>query len=103
MPESGRFNAGQKIYYYLKALTWILMSATGIIMWFPFNFSRDLVITCYPLHALGVAILAGAVIIHGFLGSFANPGTLQAMMSGKCSRAWAKLQHGRWLKEQDAK
>ncbi|MCP4716753.1 MAG: formate dehydrogenase subunit gamma [Deltaproteobacteria bacterium] len=101
VPESGRFNAGQKAYFILKAVTWILMSATGIVMWFPFSFSRDLVITCYPLHALGVATLAGAVVIHIFLGSCGNPGTIQSMLSGKCTRAWAKLQHAKWLKEQD--
>jgi len=103
VPESGRFNAGQKLYYILKALTWILLSATGIIMWFPFSFSRDLVIVCYPIHVLCIAALAGAVVLHAFLGSVANPGTIQAMMSGKCTRAWAKLQHGKWLKEYDAK
>ncbi len=103
VPESGRFNAGQKIYYLLKAATWILMSLTGIIMWFPFSFSRDLVILCYPLHVLGVAALAGAVIMHICLGTFINPGTIQSMLSGKCTRAWAKLQHGKWLKEYDEK
>jgi len=103
VPESGRFNAGQKLYYVLKASTWILMSLTGIIMWFPFSFPRELVIFCYPLHALGVAALAGSVILHIFLGTFGNPGTVQSMLSGKCTRAWAKLQHGKWLSEYDRK
>ncbi len=103
VPESGRFNAGQKLYYLLKVATWILMSLTGIIMWFPFSFSRELVTLCYPLHVLGVATLAGAVVLHAFLGSAGNPGTIQAMLSGRCTRAWAKLQHGKWLKEYDEK
>ena len=103
VPMSGRFNAGQKIYFILKVVTWVLMAVTGIIMWFPFGFSPELVVMCYPLHVLGVATLAGAVVIHAFLGSFGNPGTIQAMMSGKCTRAWARLQHGKWLREYDEK
>ncbi len=103
VPEQGRFNAGQKMYFILKAVTWIIMSITGLIMWFPFMFPKSLVLSCYTFHALGVAILAGAVVVHIFLGSFGNPGTIQSMLSGKCTRAWAKLQHGKWLKEYDAK
>ena len=103
IPPQGRFNAGQKMYFVLKAATWALMSVTGIIMWFPYFFGRELTIFSYPLHALGVASLAGAVVVHGFLGSLGNPGTIQAMITGKCTRAWAKLQHAKWLKEYDEK
>jgi formate dehydrogenase subunit gamma len=103
VPESGRFNAGQKLYYVLKAVTWVLMSLTGIIMWFPFLFGRFLVTLCYPIHVLCVAVLAGSVIIHLFLGTAGNPGTIQSMLTGRCTRAWAKLQHGKWLKEYDEK
>jgi formate dehydrogenase subunit gamma len=103
IPPQGRFNAGQKLYFVLKAMTWVLMSVTGIIMWFPYFFGRELTIFSYPLHILGVASLAGAVVIHGFLGSFGNPGTIAAMVTGKCTRAWARYQHPKWLKEYDEK
>ncbi len=103
VPESGRFNAGQKLYYLLKSVTWILMSITGLIIWFPFLFSRVMVSNSYWLHALGVAVLAGSVIIHIFLGTFGNPGSVQSMLGGKCTRAWVRLQHGRWLREYDSK
>ena len=103
VPPQGRFNAGQKLYFVLKAVTLVLLSITGIIMWFPFYFSPGLVVVLYPLHIACVAALAGAVIIHGFLGSFGNPGTLAAMVTGKCTRAWARYQHPKWLKEYDEK
>lgn len=101
IPEPGRFNGGQKLYYILKAVTWFFMSATGFVMWFPFFFSPGLVTTCYPIHALCVVLLAGSVIVHIFLGTIANPGTIDSMLTGKCTRAWAKLQHGKWLKAYD--
>ncbi len=64
-------------------------------------FAKDTVVICYPLHIIGVVAFGGTWIIHAFLGTFANPGTIEAMLSGKCTRAWAKLQHGKWLKEID--
>lgn len=103
IPEQGRFNAGQKLYFVLKAVTWVVLSVTGSIMWFPYAFDRSLVIVCYPLHIACVAVLAGAVVVHGFLGSLANPGTIQAMITGRCTRAWARLQHAKWLREYDEK
>jgi formate dehydrogenase subunit gamma len=103
IPDQGRFNAGQKLYFVLKATTWVLLSATGVIMWFPYVLGRTLVTLCYPLHIACVAIVAGSVIIHIFLGSLGNPGTIQAMITGKCTRAWARFHHAKWLKEYDQK
>jgi formate dehydrogenase subunit gamma len=99
VPEPGRFNGGQKIFYLIMVATCILMSITGYIMIYPFDFAKDTVVMAYPLHIIGVMTFGGTWIIHAFLGTFANPGTLEAMLSGKCTRAWAKLQHGKWLKE----
>lgn len=99
IPEAGRFNGGQKIFYLVLVGTWILMSITGFIMLYPFNFAKDMVVLAYPLHIIGVAGFGGTWIIHAFLGTFANPGTIESMLSGKCTRAWAKLQHPKWLKE----
>ena len=99
VPESGRFNGGQKIFYFIMVVNWILMTITGYIMLYPYDFAKDTVVICYPLHIIGVVAFGGTWIIHAFLGTFANPGTIEAMLSGKCTRAWAKLQHGKWLKE----
>ena len=103
IPPQGRFNAGQKLYFVLKAITWVALSLTGVMMWFPYAFGRTLVTLCYPLHIACVAALSGAVIIHIFLGSIGNPGTIMAMITGKCTRAWARFQHPKWLKEYDEK
>jgi len=79
------------------------MMFTGLVMWFPEYLPGILVLFCYPLHVIGVAVLAGAVVVHIFLGTVANPGSVQSMLSGKCTRAWVELQHGSWLREYDRK
>jgi len=103
VPDAGRFNAGQKLYFILKVLSGAIMSITGFMMWFPITLGlpRVMVLFCYPLHVLGVVILSGTVVVHIFMGT-ANPGTVQAMLTGKVIRAWVRLQHGAWLKEHDS-
>ena len=75
------------------------MCITGYIILYPFDFAKDTVVMCYPLHNIGDVAFCGTWIIHAFLSTFANLGTIEAMLSRKCTRAWAKLQHGKWLKE----
>jgi formate dehydrogenase subunit gamma len=98
LPEAGRFNAGQKIFFILVIVVGALMFITGIIMWFSLSFPHALVRLSYMLHALGVVTIGGALTSHIFLGT-ANPGSFQAMMHGYVTRGWVKLQHPRWLKE----
>ncbi len=102
VPDPGRFNAGQKLYFILKIVFGAIMSLTGLMMWFPITLGlpRGLVLFCYPLHVFGVVVLAGIVVVHIFLGT-ANPGTIQAMLTGKVTRSWVRLQHGSWLREYD--
>ena len=40
------------------------------------------------------------LIVHVYLGTIAYPGTLGGMLHGSVSRAWAKLHHPLWQKEQ---
>jgi len=40
------------------------------------------------------------LIVHVYLGTVAYPGMLGAMLHGRVSRAWARLHHPWWEKEQ---
>ena len=99
LPEAGKYNAGQKLFFFIAVLAGAYMFATGLIMWFPLGFPKPLVRVCYLLHAAGAVLMGGAIIIHGFLGTFANPGSVSAMMHGWVSRGWLKTQHGRYYRE----
>jgi formate dehydrogenase subunit gamma len=103
LPEPGKYNAGQKIFFLIVAFSGFYMFATGIIMWFPLQFSKPLVRLLYLLHATGALVMGSAIIIHGFLGTFANTGSVSAMMHGWVSKAWLKTQHGRYYRELEEK
>jgi formate dehydrogenase subunit gamma len=103
LPEAGKYNAGQKLFFWVVACSGVYMFSTGLIMWFPLGFSKPMVRLCYLFHATGAVVMGTAIIMHGFLGTFANPGTVGAMMHGWVTRDWLKKQHPRYYRELEKK
>lgn len=99
VPAQGRFNAGQKVYYWVMFYGALLLLLSGLFMWFPeyVPFSlrsiRPIVIV---LHEGAALITIGAFIIHVYMSVFMVPGSVHAMVSGYVSRAWAKTHHRLW-------
>jgi formate dehydrogenase subunit gamma len=101
VPESDRFNPGQKGMYFFTVLMGVVMGVTGWTMWHATtaNYSRLWVNICYPIHSLGAIIFVAAWIIHAYFGSFCNPGSVASMTYGWVTRPWLKKQHGLWYKK----
>lgn len=101
VPEAGKFDAGQKTFFMVLFLFWFIMVGTGIFMWFPI-FPPALTRWLYPLHALGVLVLGGFIVIHIYLHTCGNPGTFQVMGHGYVSKGWAKKHRPKWLRDVEA-
>ncbi|MBU1206149.1 MAG: formate dehydrogenase subunit gamma [Proteobacteria bacterium] len=101
VPEAGKFNAGQKLFFMTLFLFWFIMMGTGIFMWFPI-FPPELTRWLYALHALGTVVLGGFLVIHFYLGTYGNPGTFQVMGHGFVTKGWAKKHRAKWLRDVEA-
>ena len=103
VPETGKYNPGQKMFFLTVALCGLLMVATGFFMWHPsyFPLGLELFRWTYTLHALGFLVIFAFFFVHLYLGTIGNPGTVQAMITGWVTRAWLKKQHPGWLKEME--
>lgn len=101
VPETGKYNPGQKAFFLAVALFGILMVITGLIMWFPLAVPRGLVQWMYPLHALGMLAIFPFVLVHIYLGTIGVPGSAQAIFTGYVTRSWAEKQCPAWLKEME--
>jgi formate dehydrogenase subunit gamma len=99
VPESGRFNAGQKLLFYTQIVAGILLLLSGIVLWFPIQFSGGLRQASFIIHDLMAIIAIGALILHIYMGLFYIRGSLQGMVEGVVSRAWAQAHHGRWYRQ----
>jgi len=98
-PEVGKYNGGQKLFFFAISLATLGLLLTGIVLWFPGWFPRALAEVSLVLHDIAF-ILAGMLIVaHIYLATAAEPGTFRAMTRGTVEKAWAKVHHPRWYRE----
>jgi formate dehydrogenase subunit gamma len=103
LPEAGRFNAGQKLLFWLQAVAGALLLLSGIPLWFPESFGAVLRQISILVHEIAALAAIGGIIVHIYMGTAVVRGSLRAMMSGKVTTAWAKLHHPRWYREATSK
>jgi formate dehydrogenase subunit gamma len=103
VPEVGKYNPGQKMFFLVVAGGGAAMIFSGLIMLFPLSIPAMIVRLMYMLHALGFVAIFAFFFIHLYLGTVGSPGSLPAMMTGWVSRAWLKKQHPKWLHEMEEK
>jgi formate dehydrogenase subunit gamma len=99
VPPAGRFNAGQKEFYWIMLFGAALLLISGLVMWFPEYVPqglRGLRSTAVILHEIAALITIGAFIIHVYMGLFLVPGSLHAIVHGYVSRGWARAHHRLW-------
>ncbi len=99
-PETGFFNAGQKVMFWEIVGGCIVYLITGIIMWAGApSFGGTAVAVSYVLHDISALIMLGGIFIHIYQSTFGEPGTFQAMIRGAVSEAWAWTFHPAWYKQ----
>jgi len=103
VPETGKYNPGQKLFFLTIALCGLLMLVTGFFMWFPgyFPLGAELLRWVYVLHVLGFVVIFAFFFVHLYLGTIGNPGSVSAMISGKMEKPVLKMLHPKWLKEME--
>ena len=100
MPPAGKYNAGQKIVFWLMAVSLLVLLCTGILFWhawFP-----DLPILARRigvlLAAISAVVLVLTVIVHVYAAIWVK-GTTRAMTRGTVSPGWAPANHPLWHEE----
>ena len=101
LPEVGKYNAGQKLLFWVQAVCLILLLLTGIVIWQPYfapAFNITVIRIAVVLHAFSAFILILGIIIHVYAGIWVK-GSIRAMTRGYVTRAWARKHHAAWYKE----
>ena len=101
IPEAGRYNAGQKVLFWLLALCMVGLLPTGIMFWRPYFadlFPIGLVRLSTLLHSLAAIGLILLVIGHVYMAIWTK-GSIRAMTLGWVTRAWARKHHPAWYRE----
>jgi formate dehydrogenase subunit gamma len=95
----GKYNTGQKIFGIFIGAATLIMGVSGAVVWFQFSFPRGVVQLSLMLHSLMFVLSMMFVVVHVYLATIGNPGTVEAMLYGSVGRRWAKHHHPKWLKE----
>jgi formate dehydrogenase subunit gamma len=97
-PPMGKINTGQKFFYIGLLLCGIGISLTGFLIWFmPGN--KQVLMWSHLFHNLCFLYFVVSIPIHIYLGTFANPGSIQIMVSGMVPYEWAKKKYPKWIGE----
>jgi len=95
----GKFNAGQKLWFWAIVFSAIIFLITGFMMWWPEVFGRTLMWITYFFHDVAALLMLGGFIIHIYEGTAQQPGTFRSMTRGTVTGAWAWTHHPRWYRE----
>ncbi|HNS90175.1 MAG TPA: formate dehydrogenase subunit gamma [Deltaproteobacteria bacterium] len=105
LPPVYKYNAGQKAFFWCLIACGIVIVVTGLFMWLwnPAAVPVVLARIMYMLHAGAVVVLAAFIMIHIYLGTAGNPGTVSAMITGYVSKAWCQTHCPRWYADRGKK
>lgn len=127
-PPAGKFNAGEKILFWMIMFFGIMVSVTGLSLLFPYQIVifepvfqllnmtgipqflglGEIGINLAPQEEMQIAQLLHAsiafffmaiIFAHMYLGSIGMEGALESMTSGEVSTQWAKEHHDIWYED----
>jgi formate dehydrogenase subunit gamma len=102
LPPIGRFNHGQKIFFWLMFYGIILLLISGIGLWFvesipwSLRWLRYLAVT---IHVAAAMATIGGFIIHVYMGTAMVRGGFTSIIRGEVSTEWARTHHRLWYEQ----
>ena len=125
-PPAKKFNAGQKILFWLVILLGGSLSFSGIMLLFPFQLEAfgptfafingvlgtELPTELTPIqetqlaqlwHAIAALILMAVILGHIYIGSIGMEGAFDAVGTGDVDLNWAREHHNLWVEELERK
>ena len=101
-PPAERFNAGQKVIYWIVVIGGAASAITGYLLMFPFYGTGIAGMQLAQiLHGIVAVLFVAAMLAHIYIGTIGMEGAFEAMSTGTVDVNWAKQHHALWLEEQN--
>ena len=101
-PPAYRFNAGQKMIYWIVVLGGVASAISGYLLMFPFygDFNIANMQTVQMVHSVVAVLFVAAMLGHIYIGPVGMEGAFEAMGSGEVDVNFAREHHSLWLDEE---
>jgi formate dehydrogenase subunit gamma len=101
-PPAYRFNAGQKMIYWIVVIGGAASAISGYLLMFPFY--GDLTVSgmqnAQMVHSIVAVLFVAAMLAHIYIGTVGMEGAFEAMGTGDVDVNWAREHHSLWLDEE---
>ena len=104
-PPAYKFNAGQKILYWVVMASGAAMIVTGFMLMFPFYYGTTVANMELALifHAVVGMLFVALILGHIYLGTVGMEGAFETMADGDADLNWAKEHHALWYQDEMAR
>jgi formate dehydrogenase subunit gamma len=98
---SGRFNAGEKVWFWggVVVLSLALVTSGAILLFPNFDQVRATMQQASIVHMVAALLVISASLGHIYLGTIGVEGAYQAMRTGYVDEVWAKTHHEYWYND----
>jgi formate dehydrogenase subunit gamma len=100
LPVEGKYNAGQKVMFWMMGLSIAALLASGVVLWRPYfadSFGVEVRQIAMDVHAFSAFFMFAAIGIHVYA-AFFTKGSIMAMLRGTVSKRWAQFHHPGWYR-----
>ena len=100
-PPADRFNAGQKMIYWIVVLGGTAVAVSGYILMFPFYGTNiaDMQVA-QIVHGVAALLFVAVMLGHIYIGTIGMEGAFEGMWDGTVDVNWAKEHHRVWLEKE---
>jgi len=99
LPPVGRFNYGQKVFFWAMFYGAILLLLSGLGLWFVESIPPWLRYLSIVIHVGAALGTIGGFIIHVYMGTAMVRGGFTSIIRGEVSAAWARMHHRLWYEQ----
>jgi formate dehydrogenase subunit gamma len=99
-PPSWKYNLGEKFWYWLLFFVGLVISASGLLLDFPWLAERvQQLQLAHLIHGGAAVILIAVSLVHIYLGTIGVEGAYEGMAHGDVDENWAQEHHGWWAND----
>ncbi|HNK31815.1 MAG TPA: formate dehydrogenase subunit gamma [Plasticicumulans sp.] len=99
-PSAGRFNFGEKTWFWVVVLVGGTVIASGLVLDFPqFGQTRANMQLAHLIHVVCACGMLAFAFGHIYIGTIGSEGSLEGMTTGRVDVNWARQHHDLWYEQ----